>query len=203
MMICTSCCKLGEFTSLIQLCLRILESASFSCMELSSESFALPWGWGSLSVGSSGAVLSHSPPFAWALPPAWPVVHGWSTDNQRQKPQFPVKSPLNLVFAQMASKPWVIFQMLMCCITPSHMFEVFPCLPQLLALPGDLASPTVSWGTEHLAGRDCASAPPVRRGCGKSSQSGCWGLCRLSSHPCLCTISMGSWGGGRVFLCWF
>lgn len=125
-MICTSCCKLGEFTSLIQLCLRILESASFSCMDLSSESFALPWGWGSLSAGSNGAMLSHSPPFVWALPPTWHIVHRWGTDNQRQKPQFAVKSPLNLVFALMVSKLWVIFQMLMCCITSAQVFGVVP-----------------------------------------------------------------------------
>lgn len=191
-MICTSCCKLGEFTSLIQLCLHILESASSSCMELSSESFALPWGWGSLSAGSSGAMLSHSPSLVWAPLPTWPMVHGWSTDNQRQKPQFAVKFSLNLVFALMVSKLWVTFQMLMCCITSSQVFEVVPPSPSpcqeichLLPCPGALS--TSREGTVPLHHQ-------WDGGCVKSSQSGCWGLCRLSSYPCLCTVSMGAWG---------
>lgn len=38
------------------------------------------------------------------------------------------------------------------------------CLPQFHTLPRDLLSPTVPWGTDHLAGRDCVSAPPMKWG---------------------------------------
>lgn len=61
-------------------------------------------GAGGACLLAAGAVLSHSPLFVWALPPTWPTAHGWSTDNQRQEPQFAVKSPLNLVFARF--KAW-------------------------------------------------------------------------------------------------
>lgn len=43
-MICTSCRKLGEFTSLIQFCPRNLQPASFSCTGRSSARSLPPWG---------------------------------------------------------------------------------------------------------------------------------------------------------------
>lgn len=196
-MICTSCCKLDEFTSLIQLCLRILESASFSCMNLSSESFALAWGWRSLSAGSSGAILSHSPPFVWALPPTWPIVHGWSTDNQGQKPQFAVRSPLYFFFALMVSKPWVIFQMLMCYITSLHVFGVVPPSPSAACLAGMSAISHCVLGHWAPWGKELGFCTTSERGSRAPSQAA--GLCVGSVHTPVSALSVcGPGDGGRV-----
>lgn len=162
-------------------------------LSLSSGSFALPWGWGSLSAGSSGAVLSHSPPFVWALPPTQPIVHGWSTDNQRQKPQFAVQSPLEPCPCSDGFKALRDNFTCWCAASaPRTCSRMSPRVPQLLPSPGDLPPPTVSWGTLQ------EGTVPLQLhwdgGCGKSSQSGCWDLCRLCSYPCLCTVSMGGWG---------
>lgn len=74
-----------------------------------------------------------------------------------------------------------------------------PHVPQLLTLPGDLPSSTVSGDTEHPEGRDSASAPPVR--CGLCQAAG---ACVGSARTPVSALSVwGPGGGDRVSLCWF
>lgn len=163
-MICTSCCELGEFTS-------------------SSYAYAL-WNQHPCPAQSYLQKVSHShgaggpcPPFTWIkhkYPDAAPIVCN----------EVALKTLSLLRWLQNSGQYFSCW----CAASPPCMCsKLSHCLPQLLTLPRDLPSPTMSWGIEHLEERDCVSVPPVRRGPWQELTAGRLGLVLGCVRSCITT----------------
>lgn len=111
--------------------------------------------------------------------------------------------PLNLVFALMVSKPWVIFQMLMCCITSSQVFKVVPPSPSAAYLARRSAISHHVLGHWAPWGKGLCLCTISEMGAVSRAPRQAAGACVGSAHTPVSALSVwGPGGGGRVFLCW-
>lgn len=136
-MICTSCRKLGEFTSLIQLCLRTWSqhpSPAQSYLQKVSHSHGTG---GACRLAAMGprCFTAHRSRGHW-LPPCMdkPQTPRGSSHSLQWSP------PWKLVFALLASKFWTVFQLLMHCITTWCVSDVVLVSPSALHLAKRSAS---------------------------------------------------------------